>query len=192
MTQTSQTRSRPFTVTNRGVLTIAVPMTFAYLSTPLVGFVDTAVIGQLGDAALIGGIAIGAIIFDILFTSFNFLRSGTTGLAAQALGADDRKEISAIFWRALGLGVLIGLTVVILQSLILNPMLFFMDASADVDRSARTYYAIRVLASPFALANFAILGWLLGLGHAKLSVALQFLLNGLNIACSAYFVMGLG
>lgn len=176
-------------MTNRGVLAIAVPMTFAYLSTPLVGFVDTAVIGQIGDATLIGGIAVGAIIFDILFTTFNFLRSGTTGLVAQALGARDQTEISAILWRALGLGALIGLAVVALQSFILSPILFFMDASAEVDHAARTYYSVRVLASPFALANFAILGWLLGLGHAKISVVLQLLLNGLNIACSAYFVM---
>ncbi len=183
---------RPFTVTNRSILGIAIPMTFAYLSTPLVGFVDTAIIGQIGDAALIGGIAVGAVLFDILFTSFNFLRSGTTGLAAQALGARDQSESGAIFWRSLGLGVAIGLAVIILQSFILEPIMMFMDTSPEVERATRIYYSIRVLASPFSLANFAVLGWLLGMGHARVSVALQFLLNGVNIGCSSYFVLVLG
>ena len=183
---------RPFAVTNHGVLAIAIPMTFAYLSTPLVGVVDITVIGQIGDAALIGGIAIGAIIFDILFTGFNFLRSGTTGLAAQSLGARDDIEMGAIFWRSLGLGVLIGLLVIGLRDIILEPILLFMNAGSEVEAATRTYYEIRVLASPFTLANFAIFGWLLGLGYAKISVILQFLLNGVNIGCSAYFVLELG
>ena len=86
---------RPFEVTHRGVLAIAVPMTLAYLSTPLVGVVNLGVVGQLGDPALVGGVSIGALIFDFVFATFNFLRSGTTGLVAQAVGADDRREIVA-------------------------------------------------------------------------------------------------
>ncbi|MCG7507627.1 MATE family efflux transporter, partial [Mesorhizobium retamae] len=82
----SAAASRPFSVTNRSVLAIAVPMTLAYLTTPLLGLVDTAVVGQFGDAALLGGLAAGALAFDVVFTTFNFLRSGTTGLVAQAWG----------------------------------------------------------------------------------------------------------
>lgn len=82
-----------FIVTNRSVLAIAVPMTLAYLTTPLLGIVDTAVIGQFGDAALLGGLAAGALVFDVVFTTFNFLRSGTTGLVAQLSDA-------AIRWRS--------------------------------------------------------------------------------------------
>ena len=92
---------RPFAVTHRSVFRLAVPMTLAYLSVPLVGVIDTAVIGRLGIAALIGGIAVGAIVLDIVFTTFNFLRSGTTGLTAQAFGADDEAEIVAVLLRAL-------------------------------------------------------------------------------------------
>ncbi|RVB60491.1 MATE family efflux transporter, partial [Mesorhizobium sp. M7A.F.Ca.CA.004.06.1.1] len=84
-----------FVVTNRSVLAIAVPMTLAYLTTPMLGLVDTAVIGQFGDAALLGGLAAGALIFDVVFTSFNFLRSGTTGLVAQAFGRGDALEEQA-------------------------------------------------------------------------------------------------
>ena len=103
------------TVTHRGVLAIAVPMTLAYLSTPLLGVVDMAVIGRLGDAALIGGIALGGIIFDLVFTTFNFLRSGTTGLTAQALGARDEAEIRASLLRALVIAGIGGTLVIIWQ-----------------------------------------------------------------------------
>ena len=92
--------ARSFVVTNRSVLAIAVPMTLAYLTTPMLGLVDTAVVGQFGDAALLGGLAVGALVFDVVFTSFNFLRSGTTGLVAQAFGRGDALEEQAVFWRA--------------------------------------------------------------------------------------------
>ena len=94
---------RPFEVTNRLMLAITIPVMLASLTTPLLGLVDTAVIGQLGDPHLLGGLAIGALVFDFLFSTMNFLRSGTTGLVAQALGRHDNVEQEAIFWRALGI-----------------------------------------------------------------------------------------
>jgi MATE family multidrug resistance protein len=184
--------ARPFEVTHRSVLAIALPMTFAYLSTPLIGVVDTAVIGQLGDAALIGGIAVGAVIFDIVFTTFNFLRSGTTGLTAQAIGSGDAQEESAVLWRALSVGLVSGLIVIALQVPMLALALDLMGPSAPVATATRDYFHIRVLAAPFALANYAILGWLIGLGRAGTGLALQTLLNGLNIVLSVYFVLWLG
>src|ERR671910_498901 len=105
-------------VTNRSVLAIAIPMTLAYLTTPMLGLVDTAVVGQFGDAALLGGLAAGALIFDVVFTTFNFLRSGTTGLVAQAFGRGDVVEEQAIFWRAFTIAVAIGLGLVLLSPLI--------------------------------------------------------------------------
>jgi len=113
-------------------------------------------------------------------------------MAAQALGADDRAESAAIFWRALMLAVGAGVIVVVIQAAILEPALLVMDASAEVEHATRAYFVIRVFAAPFTLANFAILGWLLGLGYARAGVALQFLLNGVNIGCNAYFVLVLG
>ncbi|TIU49992.1 MAG: MATE family efflux transporter, partial [Mesorhizobium sp.] len=100
--------ARAFSVTNRSVLAIAVPMTLAYLTTPLLGLVDTAVVGQFGDAALLGGLAAGALAFDVVFTTFNFLRSGTTGLVAQAFGRGDALEEQAVFWRAVLIAVVAG------------------------------------------------------------------------------------
>jgi MATE family multidrug resistance protein len=92
---TALSPAEPFAVTHRGVFAIALPMTLAYLTTPLVGIVSLGVVGRLGDPALVGGVSIGGVIFDIVFLTFNFLRAGTTGLVAQALGAGDRRAIAA-------------------------------------------------------------------------------------------------
>jgi len=186
------TASRPFDVTNRSVIAIAVPMTFAYLSTPLVGLVDTAVIGRLGDAALMGGIAVGAVIFDLIFTSFNFLRSGTTGLTAQALGAGDGVEQRAVFARALLIAILLGAVAIILRAPLLDLGIAAMSPSAEVADASARYIAIRIYATPFVLANYAILGWVLGLGRAGVGLMLQALINLLNIALDLLFVLGLG
>ena len=183
---------RPFQVTHRSVLAIAVPMTFAYLSTPLLGIVDTAVIGQLGRADLLGGIAVGAVIFDILFTTFNFLRSGTTGLTAQAVGSEDRVAQTAALYRSALIGLVAGLLVILLQVPVLAVSLGFMGASASVGAAVEEYFTIRVLGAPAALLNYAILGWFLGLGRAGTGLALQLLLNGLNMALNATFVLWLG
>ena len=184
--------SQIFNVTSRGVIAIAIPMTLAYSSTPLVGLVDTAVIGRLGDAALLGGIAVGAIIFDVLFTTFNFLRAGTTGLTAQAFGAGDGIEQRAIFLRAMIIALLIGLAVIVVRQPITEVGIGIMSPSDDVEEATRRYIDIRIFATPFVLANYAILGWFLGLGRAGIGLALQTLLNGLNIGLDLLFVIGFG
>ena len=181
--------ARPFPVNSRVVVGLAVPMTLAYLSTPLLGIVDTAVIGQLSDAALIGGIAVGAVIFDIIFGGFNFLRSGTTGLTAQALGRNDRKEQQAVYYRAMLLAVSLGLLTIALSKPFLETGLYFIKPSAAVDQAVRTYFTIRVLATPFSLVNYAVLGWYLGLGKSGTGLLLQTILNGLNMAFNATLVL---
>ncbi|WP_075214928.1 MATE family efflux transporter [Mongoliimonas terrestris] len=181
-----------FRVDSLTVFRIAVPMTLAFMTTPIVGAVDTAVVGQLGEAALLGGIAVGAIVFDVIFSTFNFLRSGTTGLTAQALGADDKPAQALVLLRALVLAVGLGVALVILSVPVLAGALAFLEPSAAVAEAASTYYGIRILSAPFALANYAILGWVLGLGRAGLGLALQTLLNGINIAGSIWLGLGLG
>ncbi|SON58350.1 DNA-damage-inducible protein F [Hartmannibacter diazotrophicus] len=176
-------------ITSAVVFRIAVPMTLAFISTPLLGVVDLTVIGQLGDARLIGGIAIGALIFDVLFSTFNFLRSGTTGLTAQALGAGDRAEQTRILLRSLVIAVGSGLVMILLQGPLAAAALFFTAPSAEVAEATRAYYDVRIWSAPFALLNYAILGWVIGLGHAGVGLALQTLLNGVNIALS--FLLGL-
>ncbi|MBA5779173.1 MATE family efflux transporter [Stappia sp. F7233] len=180
---------RPFDVSNRSVLLIALPMTLAYLSTPILGLVDTAVIGQLGDAALIGGIALGGILFDLVFTTCNFLRSGTTGLTAQAVGAVDHVEERAVFFRAALLALVLGLTVVLLRAPMLEAGLFVMGGSGEVQAATRQYFLVRALSAPFALINYAVLGWFIGRGQAGVGLVLQTVLNGLNILLSLVFVL---
>ena len=187
-----QSPIRPFEVTHRGVLAIAVPMTLAYLSTPVVGVVNLGVIGRIGDPALVGGVAIGALIFDFVFATFNFLRAGTTGLVAQAVGADDRREASAWLARALILAVAIGLVVVLLRDVIAEAALALIGGSGAVQAATREYWQVRALATPFALANYVILGWLIGLGRAGVGLALQIVLNSVNVILSVALVSGLG
>lgn len=183
---------KPFEVTNRVVLAIAVPMTLAYLTTPLLGLVGTAVVGQFGDAALLGGLAAGAIVFDVAFSTFNFLRSGTTGLVAQAFGRSDAAEEQAVFWRACAIAMAGGLVLLLLSPLLVTAGRWFMAAGSDVNAAMATYVHIRMIGAPLALINYAVLGYVLGRGEAALGLGLQFLLNGVNILLSVAFGLWAG
>ena len=178
-----------FAVTHRSVFAIAVPMTLAYISTPLVGLADTWTIGQLGDAALIGAIAVGGIIFSVLFATMNFLRSGTTGLVAQAFGAGREREEVAILFRALLLAILIGVVAIMLQTPVLQASLWFIGGTERVQDAVLAYFSVRILAAPLTLANYAILGYFLGRGEAMTGLALQTVLNLTNIALNIWFVL---
>ncbi|MGE0230788.1 MAG: MATE family efflux transporter [Flavobacteriaceae bacterium] len=184
-------QEKPFEVTNRLVLAIAVPMTLAYLTTPLVGLVDTAVIGQLGSASLIGGVAIGSMLFSVLFTTFNFLRSGTTGLTAQAFGAGDREAELATLIRAGIIALIAGVAIALLNGPLLDLFLLLMRPSAEVAAQTGVYFSIRSVSAPFGLLNYALLGWFIGLGRSGTGLLLQAALGALNIALSIWFVTGL-
>lgn len=185
----TQANARHFIVTNRSVLAIAVPMTLAYLTTPLLGIVDTAVVGQFGDAALLGGLAAGALAFDLVFTTFNFLRSGTTGLVAQAFGRGDQLEEQAVFWRAVLVAVVAGVILAALAPLLAEAGRWFMGAGPRVSEAMSVYIHIRMLATPFSLINYAVLGYVLGRGEGRLGLMLQAVLNGVNIVLC--FLLGL-
>ena len=180
------TAIKPFPITSKTVLHLAVPMTLAYLSTPLLGLVDTAVVGRFGDAALIGGLAVGAIIIDLVFTTFNFLRWGTSGLVSQAYGAGNEQEKQAILVRALLIAIVCGIILALASPVILKAGLWFIDPGNAVAAATSTYFLIRILATPFALGNYAILGWLLGIGRSGTTLAVQLLLNGSNIFLSIF------
>lgn len=182
---------RAFHVDNRMVLAIAVPMTLAFLTTPLLGLVDTAVVGRLGNAALLGGLAIAAILFDLVFTTFNFLRTATTGLVAQAMGRDDPTEEQAVFWRSLMISVVAGVAVIVATPLLLAAGLAFMGARGEIAAAASTYLMIRALSAPAALANYAILGYVLGRGMGGTGLLLQTVINGTNIVLSIWLGLGL-
>lgn len=179
-----QSRHTPFEVSHRVVLSIALPMMLAFVTTPLLGLVDTAVVGQFGDAALLGGLAAGAIVFDVVFTTFNFLRSGTTGLVAQAFGRGDAGEEQAVFWRAFAIALAAGLPLAFAAPLAALAGRWFMDAGPEVSAALDTYVRIRLLGAPLSLVNYAVLGYVLGRGEASLGLALQLLLNGVNVLLS--------
>ena len=182
-------RRAPPPVTIRAVLAIAVPMTLAHATTPLIGITDTAVIGQLGSAALIGAVALGALLFDFIGASLNFLRAGTTGLVAQAMGADDREAEATALWRALILAVGLGAVIVLLQRPVSIVFVKAMGASEEVAAATDAYWRVRVWAAPFMLANYAVLGWLLGQARARTGLLLQVLLSVVNIAGSVVLVL---
>jgi len=184
--------SGPFEVTHRLVLAIAIPMTLGFLTTPLLGLPDTAVAGRLGSANALAGMAVGAVIFDLLLGSFNFLRASTTGLVAQAFGRGDRREEQAIFWRSLAIALCSGLVIALLSPFLLSAGLFLMAPSPEVAEVTSTYFTIRALAAPMALANYAVLGFVLGRGQGMTGLLLQAIINGINIVLSITLGLGLG
>jgi MATE family multidrug resistance protein len=179
-------------LTHRSILAIAVPVMLSNVSTPLIGIVDTAIVGHLPDPAYIGAAAVGALIFSFVFWGFGFLRMGTTGLTAQALGAADDVEVAAVLGRALLLALAAGVAVIALQWPLRESAFALVHASARVDHLARGYFDIRIWAAPATLVNYALLGWFIGLGRTDIGLILQLALNLTNMALDMVFVLGLG
>ncbi|MGR9272717.1 MATE family efflux transporter [Rhizobium anhuiense] len=177
---------------SRQVLAIAIPTMLASITTPLVGLVDAAVIGLVGDAVLVGGLAAGAVVFDVVFATFNFLHSGTSGVVAQAFGRGDALEERAAVFRAIGVAAISGLVLVLLAPLIAEVGEWSMNAEPSVTAAMDMYIRIRLISAPAALINYATLGYLLGRGDTGIALVLQLLLNGVNIVLTIYFGVYLG
>ncbi|TNE56673.1 MAG: MATE family efflux transporter [Alphaproteobacteria bacterium] len=178
-------------ITRQKVFAIAWPIVLSNTTVPLLGLADTFVIGNQGDAALIGAIAIGAMIFSFLYWGFGFLRMGTTGLVAQAAGAGDEAEVSAAVARALLLAAVIGGVLILLQWPLRAGAFSFIDGSDAVEQGGLTYFTIRIWGAPATLATYAILGFFIGLQDSRTALVLQLFLNALNILLDVIFVMGL-
>jgi|RhiMetdeSRZDD1v2_1073273.scaffolds.fasta_scaffold09921_10 MATE family multidrug resistance protein len=185
----TNTNARSFAVTHARVLAIAGPMTLAHLTTPLLGVVGTAVIGQLGQTHLLGAVAVSAVVFDCMFWLFAFLRMGTVALTAQALGAGDAIEQRAVLARALVMGGCIGAGLLLLQRPIAWIAYEAVGASAAVTEAAKVYFFVRIWSAPLTLANYAVLGWLIGLARTDLALVLQVAINLVNLAATALFVL---
>jgi MATE family multidrug resistance protein len=180
----------PEPLSHARVLKIALPIVVSNATVPLLGIVDTAVVGQLGDPVPIGAVGLGAIILSSVYWVFGFLRMGTVGLAAQALGARDGAEVAALLTRVLMIGVGAGLAIIALQGPILAGALWLSPASTEVEALVRSYVTIRVFSAPAAIALFGITGWLIAQERTGAVLALQLVQNGLNIALSVVLVMG--
>ncbi len=179
-------------LTHRDILVVAIPIMLSNVTTPLLGAVDMTVIGQLNQTHLLGAIAIGAHIFSMIFWTFGFLRMGTTGFTAQAEGAGQDGEVFAVLVRALLIAFCAGIIFILLQPILKHISFYLMPASDEVEASAKIYFDIRIWSAPATFANYALLGWFIGLGRSDLALYLQLLLNGLNIGLDLLFVMGLG
>jgi MATE family multidrug resistance protein len=173
-------------------LSIALPIVISNATVPILGAVDTGVIGQLGGAAPIGAVGIGAIILGALYWIFGFLRMGTVGLTSQALGGGDAQEVRALFFRSIGIGVLAGMAFIMFQIPIFAGAFWIAPASAEVEGLARAYMSIRVWSAPAAIAIYGLSGWLIAQERTRAVLMVQLFMNVTNIILDFWFVLGLG
>ncbi|MCC5995377.1 MAG: MATE family efflux transporter [Oceanicaulis sp.] len=178
-------------LTRRAVLSRAAPIMGANVAAPLVGLVDLAVIGHSGQTAAIAAVALGTLVFNMLYWSLGFLRMGATALAAQADGADRPGAVRAVLYRALILGGGFGVIFIAAQWPLREAALALFSAGPDVAADTRAYIDARIWGAPAALAGFAVYGWLIGLGLTGRALILQIALNLANAALSVWFVFGL-
>ncbi|CAM5483607.1 DNA-damage-inducible SOS response protein OS=Afipia felis OX=1035 GN=NCTC12722_03806 PE=4 SV=1 [Afipia felis] len=163
----------------------------ANLTTPLLGIVATGVIGQLDEAHLLGGVAMASVVFDCLFWLFGFLRMTTVALTAQALGAHDPLEVRAALGRGLLIAALASAILLIVQKPLAAIIFDLMGASGPVTDAARLYFEVRLWSAPFLLANYALLGWLIGQARTGWALTIQITINLVNIASTVVLVLAL-
>jgi MATE family multidrug resistance protein len=163
----------------------------ANLTTPLIGIVSTTAIGRLGDATLLGGVAMASIIFDCLFWLFGFLRMSTLAFTAQSIGAGEVEELRTHLARGLVVAGLVGAGLIALQLPLASLVLVAMGGSDGVTHAAKTYFTIRIWSAPLALANYVVLGWLVGQARATLALMVQIAINLINVAATVVLVLGL-
>jgi multidrug resistance protein, MATE family len=188
------TEHAPRPLTRRAVVAQAWPIMIGQASVPLVGLVDTLVIGRMGDAAALAGVALGAAVIDMVFWSFGFLRMGISGLVAQASGAGDHDETDALLLRGLILALAFGVVLIVLARPIvaLGTMMLPGGPGGTVSVPARAFIAARFFGAPAALAGFAINGWLIGRRQTRLALVLQLAMNAVNIALDVTLVWHFG
>ena len=161
----------------------------ANLTTPLIGVVSTTAIGRLGDATLLGGVAMASVIFDCLFWLFGFLRMSTVAFTAQSLGAGETRELHVILVRGLIVAGVVGVALIALQVPLAAILFGAMGGSEGVTRAAKTYFIIRIWSAPLALANYVVLGWLIGQARATLALGLQVAINVINMVATILLVL---
>lgn len=175
------------TATNRDILRLAIPSILANITIPLVGIVDTAIVGHLSDASAIGGIAIGTMLFDLLYWNFGFLRIGTSGLTAQAYGEGQgyvSDECRRILVRSITMALTAAVLIWAIQWLFVTAVLAVVPCSTEVAEIARQYFYVRIWAAPATLLLFTFKGWFIGMQDTKSPMAVDILVNVVNMAVS--------
>src|SRR5207302_2678112 len=176
-------------VTTAQVFAIAGPAMVANLTTPLIGIVSTTAIGRLGDAAMLGGVAMASVLFDCMFWLFGFLRMSTVAFTAQSLGAGETQELRAILVRGFVVASLVGAALIALQIPLAALLVGAMGGSESVTRAAKTYFTIRIWSAPLALANYVVVGWLIGQARATLALTTQVAINLTNAVATVLLVL---
>ena len=186
--QKAHTPHNPADITHRAVWMLAGPMIVSNISVPLVGAVDTAVVGHLPEPRHIGAVALGALIFTFLYWGFGFLRMGTTGFIARAYGAGDTRALSSTLLRVLLLAALLGLAVIALGKPLIAFALYLLESSAPVERLASDYATIRLWSAPATLCVYVFTGWFIGTHNTRRALYLVLTLNLTNVALDLLFV----
>ena len=169
---------------NKQILRLAIPSILANITIPLVGLVDTAIVGHISDAHAIGGIAIGTMLFDLLYWNFGFLRVGTSGMTAQAFGRNDREQCARLLAQSVGIALIGAALIWLLQWLFVTAALAIVPCSADVATFARKYFFIRVWAAPATLSLMAIKGWFIGMQDTVSPMITDMVVNVVNMVVS--------
>lgn len=177
---------------NRDVWRIALPMMLSGVSVPLLGMVDTGVTGHLDDAAYLGAVAVGGAVFSFLYTGVNFLRMGTTGIAAQACGAGDAEGLRNSLGQALVVAQLIAVFLLLLQLPLATLGIHLLGPDPGIVPHAREYIGIRIWSAPATLASYALIGWFIGLQNARVPLIIVLVTNSVNIVLDLLFVVVLG
>ncbi|MEC8086756.1 MAG: MATE family efflux transporter [Pseudomonadota bacterium] len=171
---------------------LAGPIIISNISVPVLGAVDTAVVGHLPDAKYLGGVAVGALVFTFIYWGFGFLRMSTGGLTAQAIGLADMDEVRGCLARAAVIGIPVAFILILLQGPIAWLSFSIVDATPEVEALAREYFFTRIWGAPATLLNFALLGWFIGTQNTRAVLWHQLILNGVNIVLDLLFVLGFG
>jgi MATE family multidrug resistance protein len=173
---------------NRKILNLAIPNIISNLTVPLLGIVDLAIVGHLESDAYIGAIALGSMIFNIIYWAFGFLRMGSSGLTAQALGAKNYTEITAVLIRGLIVAITVSSAILIFQIPIEKTIFYFVNGSPDVEILAQKYFYIRVWAAPATISLYVLTGWFIGMQNSKIPMIIAITINILNVILDAVFV----
>ena len=179
---------------NKEILKLAIPSILANITVPIVGMVDIAVAGHLDTqaATMIGGIAIGTMLFDLLYWNFGFLRVGTGGLTAQAFGRGDRKECARIFTRAVGIAMACAFALIAIQWIFVKAAFLVVDCTPEVQELASRYFFIRIWAAPATLSLMAFKGWFIGMQDSVSPMVTDLVVNGMNVLMSFVLALGVG
>lgn len=178
--------------TSQRILHIAIPSIISNITVPLLGLIDVTIVGHLGSASYIGAIAVGGMLFNMIYWIFGFLRMGTSGLTAQAYGAHDLKEVTRILLRSTGISLMLALTLLILQYPIRLIAFELIDTSAEVQQLATLYFHICIWGAPATLGLYSFSGWFIGMQNSRFPMFIAITQNIVNIVASLLFVFVFG